>query len=137
MIHFLLDTNACIGLLNNTSPLLQRRIRRHAPSEFGISAIVAYELYYGAYKSRQIDRNVALLDRMAFEVVPFEAADARMAGAVRRELEAIGRPLGPYDLLIAGQARARQLLLITANSREFMRVEGLHWEDWSVSSRGG
>ena len=134
MIRYLLDTNACIGLLNNTSRPLRSRIRRHAPANIGISAIVAYELYYGAYKSRKSDRNVALLDGMAFEIVPFDAADARTAGAVRSELEAIGRPIGPYDVLIAAQARARQLLLITANSREFMRVQGLRWEDWSLPS---
>lgn len=135
MIRYLLDTNACIGLLNNTSPPLRSRIRRHAPADIGISAIVAYELYYGACKSRQSDRNVALLDGMAFEIVPFDAADARTAGAIRSELEAIGRPIGPYDVLIAAQARARQLLLITANSREFMRVQGLRWEDWSLPGR--
>ena len=134
MIRYLLDTNACIGLLNNTSRPLRSRIRRHAPANIGISAIVAYELYYGAYKSRKSDRNVALLDGMAFEIVPFDAADARTAGAIRSELEAIGRPIGPYDVLIAAQARARQLLLITANSREFMRVQGLRWEDWSLPS---
>ena len=134
MIRYLLDTNACIGLLNNTSRSLRSRIHQHAPADIGISAIVAYELYYGAYKSRQSDRNVALLDGMAFEIVPFDAADARTAGAIRSELEAIGRPIGPYDVLIAAQARARQLLLITANSREFMRVQGLRWEDWSIPS---
>ena len=59
-MRFLLDTNACINLLNDSS-LPLRRVRRRAPSEIGISAIVAYELYYGAFKSRQMDRNVALL----------------------------------------------------------------------------
>lgn len=132
MIRFLLDTNACISLLNDTSRLLHRHIRRHAPSEIGIPAIVAYELYYGAFKSRQTDRNVALLDRMSFEVLPFDAGDARVAGAIRSELEAAGRPIGPYDLLIAAQARARQLTLITANSREFARVDDLDCEDWSL-----
>ena len=132
MIRFLLDTNACISLLNDTSRLLHRNVRRHAPSEIGIPAIVAYELYYGAFKSRQTDRNVALLDRMSFEVLPFDAGDARVAGAIRSELEAAGRPIGPYDLLIAAQARARQLTLITANSREFARVDDLDCEDWSL-----
>ena len=64
-------------------------------------------MYYGAIKSRRMDRNLELLDRLAFEVVPFDASDARVAGAIRSELEALGRPIGPYDLFIAGQARAR------------------------------
>ena len=132
-MRYLLDTNACIAVLNKTSPQLLQRIRRCAPADIGMPAPVAYELYYGAYKSRHALRNVDLLDRMEFEIVPFDAADARMAGAIRSELEAIGRPIGPYDLLIAGQARARNLVLVTANSREFSRVEGLDSEDWSIA----
>ena len=97
---------------------------------------MAYELYYGACKSRQARRNLELLDRMAFEIVPFDAGDARVAGAIRAELEAVGHPIGPYDLLIAGQARARALVLVTANSREFQRVDGLECEDWSRPDTG-
>ena len=107
MMRYLLDSNACITLLNNTSPSLRARIRQRRPSEIALSAIVTYELYYGAFKSRRMDRNIELLDRLAFEVIPFDASDARVAGAIRSELETVGRPIGPYDLLIAGQARAR------------------------------
>ncbi len=131
-MRFLLDTNACISLLNESSQQMWRRVRRHAPSDFGISSIVAYELYHGAFKSQRRDGNVALLDQLAFEVVSFDAGDARTAGAIRSDLETAGRPIGPYDVLIAAQARTRELLLITANSREFARVDGLRWEDWSL-----
>ena len=130
-MRYLLDTNACIALLNETSPSPLTRIRRHPPADIGLPAPVAYELYYGAYKSRRRDQNLELLDRMEFEIVPFDASDARAAGAIRSQLEAIGRPIGPYDLLIAGQARARGLVLVTANTREFQRVAGLDWEDWT------
>ena len=130
-MRYLLDSNACIALLNNTSPSLRARIRRHRPSDIGLSSIVTYELYCGACKSRRMDRNIELVDRLAFEVVPFDASDARAAGAIRSELEAVGRPIGPYDLLIAGQARARGLTLVTANSDEFLRVKDLDCEDWS------
>ena len=68
--------------------------------------------------------------------MPFDADDARAAGAVRSELESVGLPIGPYDPLIAGQARARRLVLVTANSREFERVEGLICEDWAFSTAG-
>ena len=132
-MRYLLDTNACIAVLNKTSPQLLKRVRRCSPADIGMPASVAYELYYGAYKSRHARRNVELLDHVGFEIVPFDAADARVAGAIRSELEAIGRPIGPYDLLIAGQARARNLVLVTANSREFSRVEGLDSEDWSIA----
>jgi len=134
-MRYLLDSNACFALLIDTSPSLRTRIRRHRPSEIGLSAIVTYELYYGAFKSRRMDRDVELLDRLAFEVVPFDASDARVAGAIRSELEAVGRPIGPYDLLIAGQARARGLTLVTANSDEFLRVKDLDCEDWSSAGR--
>lgn len=132
-MRYLFDTNAGIALLNNTSPPLRERLHRLAPSDIGLPAPVAYELYYGACKSRHADRNLELLDRLEFEIVPFDAGDARAAGAVCSELEAAGQPIGPYDLLITGQARARNLVLVTANSREFERVEGLVCEDWMLS----
>ena len=135
-MRYLLDTNACIALLNGQPPALVDRVRRHTSSEFGLPAPVTYELYYGAFKSRYTDRNLGLLDRIAFEVVPFDAADARAAGAVRANLEAIGRPIGPLDTLIAGQALARGLVLVTANTQEFARVEGLNCENWSLSGEG-
>lgn len=132
MIRYLLDTNACVALLNGSSRDLSARARRHGAEEIGLSAPVAFELYYGALKSRERNRNLGNLDRMAFEIVPFDAADARAAGAIRRDLEARGRPIGPYDVLIAGQARARDMVLVTANTREFERVDGLRLEDWTT-----
>lgn len=132
-MRYLLDTNACIALLNGSPPSLAERVRRHTSSEFGLPAPVSYELYDGAFKSQHKNRNLELLDRIAFEVVPFDAADARAAGAIRASLEAIGRPIGPLHTLIAGQALARGLILVTANTQEFVRVEGLHCEDWWIS----
>ena len=95
-------------------------------------APVVFELYYGAYKSTQATRNLGLLERMVFETVPFDAADARVAGSIRSQLEAAGCPIGPYDLLIAGQALARGLILVTANTREFQRIAGLDCENWTA-----
>ncbi len=135
-MRYLLDTNACIALLNGSQPSLVDRVRRHTSSDFGLPAPVIYELYYGAFKSRYANRNLELLDCIGFEVVPFDASDARAAGAVRANLEAVGRPIGPLDTLIAGQALARGLILVTANTQEFVRVEGLHCEDWSISREG-
>lgn len=130
MMRYLLDTNACIALLNNSSQALAVRVRRHPPRDIGLPAPVVFELYYGAYKSKHRARNLDLLDRMVFDTVAFDAADARAAGSVRSELEAVGCPIGPYDLLIAGQALARGLTLVTANTREFRRVGGLDCENW-------
>ena len=131
-MRYALDTNACIALLNDTSPVLSARVRAHPPAEIGLPAPVVFELYYGAYKSTQAKRSLELLAEMAFETVPFDAADARVAGSIRNQLEAVGRPIGPYDILIAGQALARRLILVTANTREFQRVGGLDCENWLV-----
>ncbi len=131
-MRYLFDTNTCIALINDTSPALLARLRRHRPEEIGVPSLVAFELYFGAFKSRGPKLNLTVIDRMTFEIVPFDAADARAAGAIRSDLEARGTPIGPYDVLIAGQARARDLMLVTANTREFERVDGLKLEDWST-----
>jgi tRNA(fMet)-specific endonuclease VapC len=127
---YLLDANAVIALLNDTNSLTAQRARRHKPCDVGISAIVAHELYYGAFKSLRAAHNVALVDALQFEVVEFAGEDARQAGEVRALLAARGTPIGPYDVLIAGQAKARELILVTHNTAEFGRVPGLRAEDW-------
>jgi len=73
---------------------------------------------------------LALVDALQFEVVEFDHEDARRAGEVRALLAAHGTPIGPYDVLIPGQARARELILVTHNTAEFERVPGLRLEDW-------
>lgn len=129
-MRFLLDTNAVIALLNDPGGRVSQRARQHAPSDFGLSAVVMHELYFGAYKSQRRDRNLALVDSLRFEVVPFDQEDARHAGEIRSALAAQGVPIGGYDVLIAGQTRARGLTLVTRNLREFQRVDGLHIESW-------
>lgn len=134
-MRYLLDTNVCIALLNRTSPAARERLSRYGTGEVGVPAPAVYELYYGAFKSRRVSQNLALLDRAGFEVLAFDLEDARVAGKVRSDLEAVGQTIGPYDLLIAGQALARGLILVTANKREFDRVAGLTCEDWTAPDR--
>jgi tRNA(fMet)-specific endonuclease VapC len=129
-MKYLLDANAVIALLNDAKSKTARRARRHKPGDVGISAIVAHELYYGAYKSQRIARNVALVDSLQFEVLEFDQEDARQAGEIRALLALRGSPIGPYDVLIAGQAKARKLTLVTRNTAEFARVHDLRIEDW-------
>jgi tRNA(fMet)-specific endonuclease VapC len=129
-MKYLLDANAVIALLNDTRSRTARRARRHKPGDVGISAIVVHELYYGAFKSRRTARNVALIDALQFEVMDLDQEDAKQAGEIRALLAARGTPIGPYDVLIAGQARARKLILVTRNTAEFARVPDLRIEDW-------
>lgn len=128
-MKFLLDTNAIIALLNGNERL-HSRLRRHQPQDFAISAIVAHELFYGAYKSQRAVRNLGLIESLQFPTLEFDLDDARQAGELRAKLARAGSPIGPYDVLVAGQALARSLTLITRNVREFQRVERLKVENW-------
>jgi tRNA(fMet)-specific endonuclease VapC len=129
-MRYLLDANAVIALLNDTTSPIARRIRRHAPRDIGVSAVVVHELYYGAFKSQRVEKNLARVEGLRFTVLEFDQDDARHAGEIRPQLASRGTPVGPYDVLIAGQARARKLTLVTHDATEFTRVQGLKVEDW-------
>ncbi|MCU0291725.1 MAG: type II toxin-antitoxin system VapC family toxin [Thermoanaerobaculaceae bacterium] len=129
---FLLDTNACIRLLNGSCAELAARLRTHAPSEVCLCSVVKAELLYGARHSARVADNLRLLERFfsAFASLPFDDACAEQYGQIRGELEATGTPIGPNDLLIASVARTHGLTLVTHNVDEFSRVIGLRLEDW-------
>ena len=129
---YLLDTNAVITLLKGVDSSIAQRMRRHPLAEIFVSAIVLHELFYGAFKSERAGSNVALVDRLRFGALEFSREDARDAGEVRAFLARKGTPIGPYDVLIAGQARIRGMVLITHNTAEFARVPGLRIEDWET-----
>ena len=131
-MNYLLDTNVVIGLLNDATSKLARRARREKPADVAISAIAMHELFYGAFKSRRAAHNVALIDALQFAILEFDKEDARQAGELRALLAARGTPVGPYDVLIAGQAKARNLILVTHNRDEFGRVPGLRLDDWQA-----
>jgi len=132
-MRYLLDTNALIALLNAPAGPLSRRVRQFVPADFGLSSVVMHELYFGAFKSRRREHNLALVEDLLFEVVDFDRGDARHAGEIRAALSEQGTPIGGYDVLIAGQARARDLTLVTRDVREFRRVPGLRVEDWEAA----
>ena len=132
-MRYLFDTNTCIALINDTSPPLLARLppaparRDRCALSRGLRALLR-RVQEAAGRTSTWPSSTAWRSKS----VPFDAADARAAGAIRRDLEARGLPIGPYDVLIAGQARARDLVLVTANTREFERVDGLKFEDWST-----
>ena len=129
-MRYLLDTNTLIAILNDPRSPPSKRLRRHAPSDIAISSIVAHELYYGAFKSARQVENVERVDALQLQIVSFDREDARHSGDMRAALARSGTPIGPYDILIAGQARSRNLVLVTNNIREFSRVPDLRIEDW-------
>jgi len=133
---FLLDTNACIHLLNGTSPALASRLQSYHPSELRLCSVVKAELLYGARKSRRVAENLEALRRFfePFVSLPFDDRCSEQYGAIRAQLEALGTPIGPNDLIIAATARAHDLTLITHNVEEFSRVVGLPVQDWESDS---
>ena len=135
-MNYLLDTNACIALINGKPPSVRVRLQKalETGSQALVSAVAAFELWYGVAKSTRPERNANTLETFLagpVGILPFEEEDARTAGTIRSTMELAGKPIGAYDLLIAGQALRRELTVVTANAREFARVKGLLWEDWA------
>ena len=128
-MRYLLDTNAVIALFNHNKAL-KAKLKACEPADVCISSLVAHELYYGAYKSQRREHNVAKVDSLPFEVLEFDKEDACKAGEVRATLALAGSPIEPYDVLIAGQALARNLTLISHNVKEFSRIAELSLESW-------
>lgn len=129
---YLLDTNACIHLLNGTSAPLAERLRRESPATVHLCFVVKAELYHGARRSSRVGENLSLLGRFLqpFVSLPFDDRSAEQYGTIRSELEREERLIGPNDLMIAATARAHDLTLVTHDSVEFARVPGLPLEDW-------
>lgn len=133
-----LDTNIIIAVINQRAAAVRQRLMTtlHEGTIVGIPTVVLYELWYGIKKSARTQQNTdALDDFLALDVTPwpFEAEDAEEAGDVRAALERLGTPIGPYDVLIAAQARRRGAILVTANKNEFTRVPGLQTQDWTIA----
>jgi tRNA(fMet)-specific endonuclease VapC len=137
-MEYLLDTNACIALINRTSEAVRNRFATAVESggQVWVSSVAQYELWYGVAKSVRTEANTLRLKKFLegpVRVLEFGEEDARWAGEIRNRWERMGRPIGTYDLLIAGQALSRKQALVTANAREFGRIKGLIWEDWAAS----
>jgi tRNA(fMet)-specific endonuclease VapC len=132
-----LDTSAIIDVLKNRTSLVRTRMESMITRGelIAISPVVLFELRHGAMKSARPDKNGQRIDDFLagpIAVLPFEPGDAEEAAAIRVTLERVGRPIGPYDILVAAQARRRGAILVTANEREFVRVAGLKIEDWAA-----
>lgn len=132
MIRYLLDTDICIYLIKNRPPEAIEQFRQHSPQEVAISIITMFELEYGVQKSDYQKRSEDALAKFLqpLNLIYMDHPAAKEAAAIRAQLEKQGLPIGPYDLLIAGLARSRDLTLVTNNTHEFKRIDGLHLENW-------
>jgi len=131
MLKYMLDTNIVIYTIKNRPEQVRKVFKQHE-NQMCISAITKGELIYGAERSSQPERNLADIEGLIarLEVAPFEDHAAEHFGQLRAELYRIGQPIGPYDMMIAGHARAMGLILVTNNMKEFERVPGLRVENW-------
>jgi tRNA(fMet)-specific endonuclease VapC len=132
-MRYLLDTNICIYLIKKQSPEIFERFRKHSPQDVAISTITLFELQYGVEKSQYRQRSGDALVKflLPLNLVELDRSAAIEAAAIRAQLEKKGISIGPYDLLIAGLARSRDMMLVTNNTKEFERVGGLHLENWA------
>ncbi len=131
MLKYMLDTNICIFTIKNRPQKVREVFTRHH-GQMCISTVTLMELIYGAEKSMNPERNLAIVEGFAarLDVLRYDQDAAAHTGQLRAELARLGKRIGPYDQMIAGHARSQGLIVVTNNSREFDRVPGLRIEDW-------
>ncbi|MGA2500533.1 MAG: type II toxin-antitoxin system VapC family toxin [Tepidisphaeraceae bacterium] len=133
-MKWVLDTNACIRYLNGRAPKLKQHIDATDPADIRVCSVVKAELFFGAARSTDpagtLQRQKHFLAR--FTSLVFDDAAAEIYGGIRAQLQALGTPIGPNDLLIASISIANGVTLVTHNVNEFSRVTGLSIEDWEV-----
>ena len=135
-MDYLLDTNACIALINGSPASVRARLHEalSAGDQIFVSSIAVFELWYGVAKSSRQDFNRRRVEAFLagpVVVLPFEVDDAYAAGSIRALLKTSGKPIGAYDVLIAGHALRNELTLVTTNLGEFSGVKGLVRQDWT------
>lgn len=133
-MRYMLDTNICIYAIKHRPETVIKNFLKHDPDEICISSITYAELMHGVEKSQARERNRVAITMFlsAITILEFNNYAAEEYGKIRAELERKGMPIGPMDMLIAGHARAENLILVTNNTREFFRVENLKVEDWTI-----
>jgi tRNA(fMet)-specific endonuclease VapC len=131
MLKYMLDTNIVIYTMKNRPQAVREAFQRHY-GQMCISSVTYMELVYGAERSSNPERNLNEIEGFAarLEVLPYDNGAAVHTGQIRAELAAKGMPIGPYDQMIAGHARSMGFVVVTNNTKEFSRVDGLRLEDW-------
>jgi tRNA(fMet)-specific endonuclease VapC len=131
MLQFMLDTNVCIHVMRNYPEELRERFNRLA-EQLCISTVTLGELYHAAEKSARRLANLETVELFAarLDVLAFGREAAAHYGQIRASLERRGRPVGAYDMMIGAHARSAALVLVTNNTRDFERIEGLRLDNW-------
>ena len=132
-MRYMLDTNICIYAIKHKPEQVFSRLQEHDPSEICISSVTYAELVHGVEKSQAVEKNrIAMsLFLSPITILGFDSYAAEEYGKIRADLERKGTPIGPLDMLIAGHAKSEGLTVVTNNTREFCRVQGLAVEDWT------
>jgi tRNA(fMet)-specific endonuclease VapC len=130
--RYLLDTNICIYISKHYPPEVRARFQQHPASDLAMSVVTLGELRFGAEKSQSRLRSMAVIEQLEtlMAVLPLPVEAARIYGELQARLQRQGRPIGNNDLWIAAHALAEGCVLVTNNTREFERVEGLMVENW-------
>lgn len=131
-MKYLLDTDICIYIINESPPRVLDRFKKHTVGDLGVSSITASELAFGVAKSGSAKNRAALEGFMLpLEVAPYDLQAALLYGELRADRERRGTPIGPLDTLIAAHALSLGVTLVTNNEKEFRRVSGLRHENWA------
>lgn len=130
-MKYMLDTNTCIFIIKKDENVLSH-LKKIDFKEICISSITLSELEFGVAKGMHSEKNQKALDAFVynFSILPFDSNAAHEYGKIRANLEKIGSPIGGMDMLIAAHAKSQKLILVTNNTKEFIRVDGLNIEDW-------
>jgi tRNA(fMet)-specific endonuclease VapC len=136
MLKYMLDTNICIFIMKERPMHLRAVLNRHH-DQVCLSIVTWMELLWGVEKSSNPEKNRMAVEGFVqrLETLDYDKKAAQHTAQLRAELARLGQPIGPYDTMIAGHARARGLILVTNNLREFARVPGLRLEDWVSDDR--
>ncbi|MDF3822414.1 type II toxin-antitoxin system VapC family toxin [Leptospira sp. 96542] len=132
MSQYLLDTNTCIYIINKKPEKVYQKFKKVSLDNIFISTITEFELRYGVQKSQKADQNQKTLNEFLgyLNIIPFDSVAASIAGSVRTRLEKKGEIIGSYDLLIASQAIANDIIIVTNNEKKFKRIKELKIENW-------
>lgn len=131
MLKYMLDTNICIYTIKNKPEAVRQTFVAH-DGQMCVSTITQMELTYGAEKSLFPTKNLKNVEDFLarLDVKGFDSTAAAHTGQIRAELTKLGKPIGPYDQMIAGHARSLGLIVVTNNVGEFSRVAGIRIENW-------